>query len=739
MNTEQIVISFFFIHTLLSIVVYCLELDIFKLVIEGLLMAIILLFFIFRTKKKLLFIIQTVLSLNIFIIGLIYINSSYIFIHFLGWFIVTRKFLKIHKIIRLLHCIIIILTSIFQIWRLWKSDTYESIIHMQGILSFTACYFYYEYQIHIKQNNNTETLQSSQKVISEDFHRFLTTRRSMNTLCSDFVVLDIIPHGVVLLTCKYEFQHINEKAIDQIYGLTGIKPNEDNVVDLINSVLKGLLSQKNSPKNKSEKQVSKLINPLNLVNLDSSLDIKITPLEHIINNQKGCSIMTSKLITNYQSQGKIRSVKFQIQKQELPNIVIILILDVTSKIERQIQEKKYKFQHQLLNSFSHELRTPLNCSQQLLESLIVKQQDEQQLKCLYQIFHQNDLLLCQINDILDYASMETDNFHSFYSVFTLDQLFNQCLEMYEQGCKLKNININIKNTIYPPIRNDCMRIKQVLVNLINNSIKFCSQNGNIIIQAKEKIKNEKKLAKIKVKDNGVGFTQTQLALINHVLEQNNDYFDATTSKCIGLGLKVANKQVKSFIKGYNRLKISSIQNQKTNVSFYIEDLIEEQDLDCQSRASKTLCCNMSTMTNSEYKFISALRCKCPKILVVDDIPFNHQALQIMLSSFNQLCDHAFDGLEAFQCVNKRLQTNKCHPYYQLILMDIEMPKMNGFDSAVKITELLEKNKNQTKIVMCTAYDNLESRLIAKQCMIDDYLPKPIQKSNLLNILNIFIK
>ncbi|CAD8200410.1 unnamed protein product [Paramecium pentaurelia] len=738
MNTEQIVTSFFLIHTLLSVVVYCLELDIFKLIIEGLLMALILLFFIFRTKKKLVFIIQTLLSFNIFIIGLIEINSSYIFIHFVGWFIVTRKFLKINKTIRLLHSLLIIISSIYQIWRDWSSNTYQAIIHMQGILSFSACYCYYEYQIHIKQNN-TETFQSSQKVISEDFHRFLTTRRSMNTLCSDFVVLDIIPHGVVLLTCKYEFQHINEKAIDQIYGLTGIKPNEDNVVDLINSVLKGLLSKKNSPKNKSEKQVSQLISPQNIINVDSYDDIKPTPLEHIINNQKGSSIMTSKLITTYQSQGKMRSVKFQIQKQELPNIIIILILDVTSKIERQNQEKKYKFQHQLLNSFSHELRTPLNCSQQLLESLIVKQQNEEQLKSLYQIFHQNDLLLCQINDILDYASMETDNFHSFYSVFTLDQLFNQCHEMYEQGCKLKNINLNIKNTVYPPIRNDCMRIKQVLVNLINNSIKFCSYNGIITIQAKEKIKNDKKLTKIKVKDNGIGFTSSQLALINHVLEQNNDYFDATTSMCIGLGLKVANKQVKSFIKGYNRLKIISIQNQKTSVSFYIEDQIDEQDLDCQSRASKTLFGNLSTMTNSEYKFISALKCKCSKILVVDDIPFNHQALQIMLSAFNQTCDHAFDGLEAFQCVHKRLQTNKCHPYYQLILMDIEMPKMNGFDSAIKITELLDKNKHQTKIVMCTAYDNLESRQIAKQCMIDDYLPKPIQRSNLLNILNIFIK
>ncbi|CAD8109271.1 unnamed protein product [Paramecium sonneborni] len=738
MNTEQILISFFFIHALLSIVVYCLELNIFKLIIEGLLMTTIILFFIFRNKKKLIFIIQTLLSLNIFIIGLIYINSSYIFIHFLGWFIFTRKFLKTHKIIRLLHCIIIILTSIFQIWRLWKNDTYQSIIHMQGVLSFTACYFYYEYQNHIKQNN-TEMFQSSQKVISEDFHRFLTTRRSMNTLCSDFVILDIIPHGVVLLTCKYEFQHINEKASDQIFGLTGIKPNEDNIVDLINSVLKDLISQKNSPLSKSEKQVSKLINPQNLKNLDQNHDIQLSPLEHIINNQKGSSIMTSKLITNYQSQGKIRSVKFQIQKQELPNIIIILILDVTSKIQKQNQEKRFRFQHQLLNSFSHELRTPLNCSQQLLESLIEKQQNEEQLKCLYQVFHQNDLLLCQINDILDYASMETDNFYSFYSVFTLDQLFNQCLEMYQQGCKLKNINLNIKNTVYSPIRNDYMRIKQVLVNLINNSIKFCSQKGNITIQAKEKIQIDKKLIKIKIKDNGIGFAQTQLSLINHVLDQNNDYFDATTSKCIGLGLKVANKQVRSFIKGYNRIKISSIQNQKTNVSFYIEDQIEEQEIDCQSRASKTLHCNISTMTNSEYKFISALKCKCPKILVVDDIPFNHQALQIMLSAFNQLCDHAFDGLEAFQCVNKRLQNNKCHPYYQLILMDIEMPKMNGFDSAMKIAELLEKNQNQTKIVMCTAYDNLESRLIAKQCMIDDYLPKPIQRSNLLHILNIFIK
>lgn len=71
---------------------------------------------------------------------------------------------------------------------------------------------------------------------------------------------------------------------------------------------------------------------------------------------------------------------------------------------------------------------------------------------------------------------------------------------------MKNINLNFKYDIYAPIRNDYMRIKQVLVNLINNSIKFCSFNGSIRIQAKQKIKNEKKLIKIKVKDDGVGIT-----------------------------------------------------------------------------------------------------------------------------------------------------------------------------------------------------------------------------------------
>jgi signal transduction histidine kinase len=139
---------------------------------------------------------------------------------------------------------------------------------------------------------------------------------------------------------------------------------------------------------------------------------------------------------------------------------VLFITDKTPKIKSKEIKLIHKFNHLLLNSFSHELRTPLNCSFQLLEALMMEIQDRNLLDNYIQpIISSNHLLLHQINDILDYASFESDNFQYTNQKFELVQLARRVTEIFRYGCECKQISITTESnfdTIY--LSNDPKRI-----------------------------------------------------------------------------------------------------------------------------------------------------------------------------------------------------------------------------------------------------------------------------------------
>ncbi|CAD8079988.1 unnamed protein product [Paramecium sonneborni] len=292
----------------------------------------------------------------------------------------------------------------------------------------------------------------------------------------------------------------------------------------------------------------------------------------------------------FQSQSQIQSsskVIFQPTSDYENPVLLIIIKNITHKHKCQQIKDEQIIHHSLIKSFSHELRTPLNSCQHMLN--IMRQiQNEQEFKiCLGIAQNSIKLLIHQVNDILDYAAIQSYSFSYHITQFSLNQIIQEIEELYKNQMKLKSIKFKIlisKNIIDLIICNDKQRILQILVNLLNNSIKFTQEGGYIQLNITEK---EYFSINIEVKDNGIGIEEEQLHLIKSslydtmefgaILKQNSEI------KKKGLGLSIVTKLVQGLTEAQdNKLIIKSIKNQGTIVSFKVENLQLNQNVYQQS-------------------------------------------------------------------------------------------------------------------------------------------------------------
>ncbi|CAD8133383.1 unnamed protein product [Paramecium octaurelia] len=272
------------------------------------------------------------------------------------------------------------------------------------------------------------------------------------------------------------------------------------------------------------------------------------------------------------------------------------------------------------------------------------------------------------------------------------------------------------------IRSDFDRILQILVNLLNNQVKFTRQQGVI----KLNIQRVGSLYQFEVYDTGCGISTEKLFLINKILSNTEvdlarrgeeDYI-----QYVGLGLKVSSQIARNLCDN-GELFITSQLNQYTNNRFIVKDL---QSYD------EALTIPTDEGIQEPYKSNLKRQCNCLNVLIVDDIPFNHLAFKTVLKYFNIKSDSAYDGSMAIDMIKTRYQT--CNCTYKLIFMDIDMPGIDGYQATKEIYQFLEQQNTSTVIIMCSAFDSKENIDIAYKSGMKDILPKPIENSRLKTIL-----
>ncbi|CAK56993.1 unnamed protein product (macronuclear) [Paramecium tetraurelia] len=450
-----------------------------------------------------------------------------------------------------------------------------------------------------------------------------------------------------------------------------------------------------------------------------------------LNNNGDCSFQSIgqsiQIIKKVQDIGS-KKYHFRIKVYELDATenkinYLFVIENITNKEELRQLSVRYKFQQVLLNSLCHELRTPMNNTLSQLNALTSLISPQIRDKNLIPAIISAKKLMFLLNDILEYAQIDCKNFHLVNSQFELNEIIDIIRELFQQECNEKNIQLslnfqNIKETQI--IFSDKERIIRILVNLIDNSIKFTNEGGAISVT----IQYDNQHIYFCVLDNGVGISDKILAKIKNNKDfQMQDQYHKNETK-LGLGLKIC-QQIAKYLCVDKELKIESKEKQFTKISFRIES-------------------NYKQLNNLKFPSFQGcnfnVNCDCIQILNVDDVRFNHNAIEALLNQHNIKMESAYNGEQAVQMVKKRFTQSCCCKTYKLIFMDIEMPISNGYQASKEITTILNKNKltDQTVIVMCSAYNGDENSNKAKACGIKEVLPKPIEQKQLKQLLDKYL-
>jgi signal transduction histidine kinase/DNA-binding NarL/FixJ family response regulator len=357
-----------------------------------------------------------------------------------------------------------------------------------------------------------------------------------------------------------------------------------------------------------------------------------------------------------------------------------------------------------ISKMSHELRTPLNAILGFSDLLLEKNNlNSDDIKALKVINNSGTFLLTLINDILNISSIESNKIILQESTVNIKNLLNDVAILLQNSVDAKSLKLDLKyeNNGIECVKTDDKLIKQILLNLITNSIKY-SNHGTISVE----IKIDKNYLKLNIADEGVGINKDELKYIFEPFKQVGDASSATGS---GLGLAI----VKQFVEIMDGdISVKSVLNEGTTFNINIPYK------KCQSKEIT------KTDTNSSSKQIVGVfdDTKTLKILIAEDKENNILLLTKILDVLNFDIKIAKNGEEAV----KLFET--FHP--DLIFMDKRMPKMNG-DSATKIIRNLT-NGDSVKIVMLSA--NAFGKNSIENYNIDEFILKPYKAQQIYDVI-----
>ena len=426
-------------------------------------------------------------------------------------------------------------------------------------------------------------------------------------------------------------------------------------------------------------------------------------------------------------------------------------------------------QNRLLASMCHELRTPLNSITNMLELMETDlQHNEKDLsnnEYLNNALTNSNLLLSSINDFLDYFSINSHIFELELEEFNLKKMCQEIFELFHFIAAKKNINFELifDETASDLCYNDSKRLRQILLNLINNAFKFTIE-GSIIFKIKQK---NHELFKISVEDSGFGMDASIFkSLANfHFINENNE----TTG---GFGLCITNHLVnyigpqmiqRSHI--FKGLKLKTELGKGSKFSFFLRNTPHKKILDvlepCESLKNISYDSvpfesekNIIAMTRVEYqnncKFLSSINnlrnlmvdqkttCECFKLLAVDDNEFNLFVLTEKFKKKGIYIDIAHSGDESINKISDYLYEKpnsnlkfcqKCK-FYKLILMDIDMPVKNGYETTVALKNLFQIFDLNIPIIALSAFSQNNAKEKAFESGMISFIEKPFSHEKL---------
>ena len=376
------------------------------------------------------------------------------------------------------------------------------------------------------------------------------------------------------------------------------------------------------------------------------------------------------------------------------------------KYAKEQAESANQAKSEFLANMSHEIRTPLNAIigfSELLTSLII---DKKQRSYLYSIQTAGKTLLTLINDILDLSKIEAGRLDINYESIDITRIFSELQQIFLIKLAEKNLDfiIDIDENLPSVLLLDEIRLRQILLNLIGNAVKF-TETGYIKLSScrTSKNKSNKIDINISITDTGIGIPLDQQKMVFESFRQQDGQ---STRKYGGTGLGLAiTKRLVKMMNGQ-----ISIDSQVGKGSTF-EIILKDVEIVAPKPENNTI--------TTDWKNISFTS---GKILIVDDIKYNRDIIKELLHNLEIF--EAENGQQAIMFVEKQLP--------DVILMDIRMPIMDGYET----TRILKSNPNTANIPIIA----LTASAIDKHCeQFDSYLCKPINISELFNELSRYLQ
>lgn len=385
---------------------------------------------------------------------------------------------------------------------------------------------------------------------------------------------------------------------------------------------------------------------------------------------------------------------------------------INAELKTKIAEDAVKSKQQFLSNMSHEIRTPMNAIIGFTNVVLKTNLDESQTAYINAIKESGDALIVLINDILDIAKVDAGKMTFDHTPFKLSQSVSTILQLFEQKIKEKNLKLSYKCDPSIPefLVGDPMRLRQVILNLMSNAIKFTSK-GRVSLNVQLLTEDSSNITlEFLVTDTGIGVPQERLSQIFNNFEQATK---GTSSSYGGTGLGLA--IVKQLIELQGGSIIAQSEVGKGSSFGFIMSFEKRIELEEEVKKDNTPILQIIQSNSAKEKL---------KVLVVEDVKLNQLLLKIILLDFGYEIDLADNGKIAIE----KFQNNT----YDIVLMDLQMPEMNGFEATTYIRETL---KSKTPIIALTADVTTSDVQKCKAVGMNDYISKPIDEKLLFDKIN----